>query len=101
MNVIIFLLNKLIYFLCYYFRLISEHTPGKKGGSFDFSFGGKLIVPTGLFSKKEAITICAVSPSDRHKFAPIIQLGESIISEVSFYFLFARFLSFISHKYVF
>ncbi|CAD5110742.1 DgyrCDS112 [Dimorphilus gyrociliatus] len=42
-------------------RLISEHTLGKRGGSFELPFGGKLIVPSGLFSKKEVFLIATTA----------------------------------------
>ena len=51
-------------------RLISEVTPGKKGGVFELPFGGTLTVPPGAFYKKDVVTCCQVSPSNRYKYLP-------------------------------
>ena len=52
------------------FRLISEITPGKKGGDFELPFGGKISVPSGVFQKRDVVTCCIVSPSNRYKYLP-------------------------------
>jgi len=45
----------------------------KKGADFNLPFGGELSVPPGTFSKKDLITCCMVSPSDRFKYQPPIK----------------------------
>ena len=52
------------------FRLIAEISPGKKGGEFSLPFGGNIVVPSGTFGKKDVVTCCMVSPSDRYKYQP-------------------------------
>ena len=60
----------IVYYTCFHPRLISEITPGKKGGEFELPFGGKLTVPSGVFQKKDVVTCCQVSPSNRYKYLP-------------------------------
>ena len=55
------------------FRLIAEISPGKKGGVFELPFGGKLSVGSGLLGKKDVVTCCMVSPSDRYKYLPSLR----------------------------
>ena len=62
--------------------MVSEVTPGKKGGDFPLSFGGTLSVPQGTMGKRDVITVCQVSPSDRHKYLPPLQNGEKLLSEI-------------------
>ncbi|ELT97503.1 hypothetical protein CAPTEDRAFT_221462 [Capitella teleta] len=63
-------------------RLIAELSPGKKGGEFSLPFGGKLIIPSGLLGKKDVVTCCMVSPSDRHKYQPNLEADEHLLSEI-------------------
>lgn len=62
--------------------MIAEITPGKKGGDFNFPFGGGISIPAGIYNKKDVLTCCQVSPSDRHKYQPSTSPEERLISEV-------------------
>ena len=51
-------------------RMIAEVTSGKKGGDFRLPFGGNITVPAGTMGKKDVVTCCMTSPSDRFKYQP-------------------------------
>ena len=53
-----------------FFRLIAELAPGKKGGDFDLPFGGRISIEAGTLNKKDVVTCCMISPSDRYKYIP-------------------------------
>lgn len=58
------------------------YSPGKKGGNFGLPNGGKLILPEGLFGKKDTITCQVASPSQRWKYYPTLPSYEHITSEI-------------------
>ncbi|XP_062610303.1 uncharacterized protein LOC134272084 isoform X2 [Saccostrea cucullata] len=58
------------------------YSPGKKGGNFGLPLGGKLILPDGLFGKKDTISCQVASPSLRWKYYPTLPSYEHITSEI-------------------
>ncbi|XP_074652692.1 uncharacterized protein LOC141907043 isoform X2 [Tubulanus polymorphus] len=62
--------------------MIMEVTPQKKGGTFHFPWGGGIVVPFGLFGKKESIVAKMIAPSERHLHIPKMRPDEKLLSEV-------------------
>ena len=66
--------------------MIAEIAPGKKGGSFDLPFGGKIHIQPATFQhKKDVVTCCVVSPSNRFKYMPPLRPYEQLLSEIFLY----------------
>ncbi len=55
------------------FRLIAEISPGKKGGDFELPFGGQISIQPGTLNKRDVVTCCMVTPSDRFKYQPSLR----------------------------
>ena len=66
-----------------------EIATGKKGGDFDLPYGGRISIPGGAVGKKDTVTCCVVSPSDRHKYLPDLSTNEKLLSEI--YLLASRY----------
>ena len=63
-------------------RLIAELSPGKKGGEYELPFGGQVNIPGGILGKKDVITCCMMSPSDRYKYMPPLRLVADLFSNI-------------------
>ncbi|XP_052273426.1 uncharacterized protein LOC127873585 isoform X2 [Dreissena polymorpha] len=59
-----------------------SYTPGKKGGNFGLPLGAKLMVPDGVFNKKDSITCEVAPPAQRWKFTPVLPVYEHLTSEI-------------------
>ncbi|KAL4229246.1 hypothetical protein ACF0H5_012286 [Mactra antiquata] len=59
-----------------------SYTPGKKGGNFGLPLGAKLVVPDGIFNKKDSITCEVAPPTQRWKYAPVLPIHEHLTSEI-------------------
>lgn len=68
--------------MIFFSSLKVTYSPGKKGGNFGLPNGGKLILPEGLFGKKDTITCQVASPSQRWKYYPTLPSYEHITSEI-------------------
>ncbi|KAI0234863.1 hypothetical protein LSAT2_014760 [Lamellibrachia satsuma] len=63
-------------------RLTGEFAPGRKGGRYEFPFGGYMTVDSGVVNnKKGVVSCCMVSPSDRHEYAFELKPYEVLVSE--------------------
>ena len=69
-----------VIFLC--FSLKVSYSPGKKGGNYGLPLGAKLIVPDGVFAKKDSITCQVAAPTQRWKYTPALQPSEHLTSEI-------------------
>ncbi|XP_069115916.1 uncharacterized protein [Argopecten irradians] len=58
------------------------YTPGKKGGSYGLPVGAKLVVPEGLFGKKDSITCQVAPPAQRWRHCPVLTSYEHMTSEI-------------------
>ncbi|XP_033758969.1 uncharacterized protein LOC117341221 isoform X2 [Pecten maximus] len=58
------------------------YTPGKKGGSYGLPVGAKLVVPEGLFGKKDSITCQVAPPAQRWRHCPVLTPYEHMTSEI-------------------
>ncbi|XP_060067981.1 uncharacterized protein LOC132548173 [Ylistrum balloti] len=58
------------------------YTPGKKGGSYGLPVGAKLVVPEGLFGKKDSITCQVAPPAQRWRHCPVLTTYEHMTSEI-------------------
>lgn len=67
-----------------------NYSPGKKGGNFGLPLGAKLIVPDGIFGKKDNISCEVAAPTQRWKYTPVLPGHEHLTSEI---FLFSSTLS--------
>ena len=65
-------------------RLIAELSPGKKGGDYELPFGGRIHIPAGILGKKDVITCCMMSPSDRYKYMPPLKLVSTLYLTVHY-----------------
>ncbi|XP_052806992.1 uncharacterized protein LOC128236154 isoform X3 [Mya arenaria] len=59
-----------------------SYTPGKKGGNFGLPLGAKLMVPDGVFGKKDSITCEVAPPTQRWKYTPVLPVHEHLTSEI-------------------
>ncbi|KAL3885766.1 hypothetical protein ACJMK2_025807 [Sinanodonta woodiana] len=59
-----------------------SYTPGKKGGNFGLPLGAKMIVPDGVFSKKDSITCQVAAPTQRWRYTPVLPSSEHLTSEI-------------------
>lgn len=66
-----------------------SYSPGKKGGNYGLPLGAKLIVPDGVFNKKDSITCQVAPPTQRWKYTPVLPPNEHLTSEI---FLFSSTL---------
>ena len=62
--------------------MLTEIYPGKRGGDFEFIFGGTVCIEPGTFNKSDVVTCCQVSPTNRHKYMPPLEDGEKLLSEI-------------------
>ncbi|XP_053408995.1 uncharacterized protein LOC123561650 isoform X2 [Mercenaria mercenaria] len=74
-----------------------SYSPGKKGGNFGLPLGAKLIVPDGIFNKKDNITCEVAPPTQRWKYTPVLPLHEHLTSEI---FLFSSSVSILKKAVV-
>ena len=62
--------------------MLTEITPGKRGGEFELIFGGTVAIESGTFTKKDVVTCFMVSPSNRYKYMPPLEDDEKLMSEI-------------------
>lgn len=74
-----------------------SYSPGKKGGNYGLPLGAKLIVPDGVFTKKDSITCQVAPPTQRWKYTPVLPPNEHLTSEI---FLLSSSLSLLKKAIV-
>ena len=74
-----------------------SYSPGKKGGNYGLPLGAKLIVPDGVFNKKDSITCQVAAPTQRWKYTPVLPSNEHLTSEI---FLFSSTLQLLKKAVV-
>ena len=76
--------------------MLAEFTTNKKGVDHNLPFGGEICIPPGALGKKDVVTCCIVSPSDRFKHLPPIRYASKGHCFINNYYTYMYILEGVS-----